>query len=103
MGCEVEIAGLVTNVEVNGVRGRCLGKALSEGRWLVKTVGGRALNVKSENVRRLDVPAAEVPSANTSRQAHAVVALRSPDETLSRVVVESHNLTQIPYAGWCEI
>ena len=70
---------------------------------MVKTVDGRALNVKSENVRRLDVPAAEAPSASSSRQAHAAVASRSPDETPSRDLVESHNLTHIPYAGWCEI
>ena len=32
VGCEVELAGLMTNAELNGVRGRCLGKALTEGR-----------------------------------------------------------------------
>ena len=61
------------------------------------------MNVKSDNVRRLDVPAAEVPSSSSSRQAHTAVALRSPDETPSRALVESHNLAHIPYAGWCEI
>ena len=40
VGCEVEIAGLMTHVELNRVRGRCLGKAQSEGRWLVKTADG---------------------------------------------------------------
>ena len=30
VGCEVEIAGLVTNVELNDVRGKCLGKAQSK-------------------------------------------------------------------------
>ena len=30
VGCEVELAGLMTSAELNGVRGRCLGKAQSE-------------------------------------------------------------------------
>ena len=101
VGCEVEVAGLVTRVDLTSVRGRCLGEAQRDGRWLVKTADGRALNVKSENIRRLDVLAAGVPSTSASKQVHIAVALRSPDETPSRAVVESHNLTHIPYASWC--
>ena len=32
VGCDVKLAGLITNSELNGMRGRCLGKALTEGR-----------------------------------------------------------------------
>ena len=103
VGCEVEFAGLTTNVEWNGVRGRCLGRALTEGRWLIKTVDGHPLNVRPENVRRLDMPVAEVPQPAAPRQVPTAVALRSPDDAPSRAVIESHNLAHIPYAGWCEI
>jgi hypothetical protein len=103
VGREVDVAGLTTNVEWNSVRGKCLGKALTEGRWLISTADGHPLNVRAENVRRLEMPVAEVPQPVAPMRVPTAVALRSPDDAPSRAVIESHNLAHIPYAGWCEI
>lgn len=102
--CEVELAGLTTHSALNGQRGRCVQKLESEPeRWRVKLDTGRVINVKLDNIRRLDLPTAEVPSRDAESSARGPVALRSPGELPSRAVIESHNLAHLPYAAWCEI
>ena len=102
--CEVELAGLTTHSALNGQRGRCVQKLESEPeRWRVKLDTGRVINVKLKNIRRLDVPTAEVPSRDAASSARGPVAWRSPGELPSRAVIESHNLAHLAYAGWCEI
>jgi hypothetical protein len=50
----------------------------------------------------LDEPVAEAPAASDAATRMPVV-LRAPGEVPSRAVVESHNLTHLPTAPWCEI
>ncbi len=83
---------------MSGERGRCIresDKGISW--WVVKLNSGRQVNVKIENMKRLDEPTAEMPSAEAT-QSQAPVVMRTPGEIPSRAVVDSHNLAHLPSA-----
>ena len=106
-GCEVEIAGLVRDQHLNGRAGVVVRRTEAGDRWVIKlaAAGGEAsavANVKADNLRRLDLPAAEVPSSS-ARLPTMPVQLRMPGSVPSKAVVESHNLAHAPAADWCEI
>ena len=101
-GCEVELAGLTKNHDLNGMRGKFMRKHEEDSsRWVI-LVGKRIMNVKLENIKRLDSPVAEVPEKEV-RAGATPVALRDPGEVPSKAMVESHNLTHVPAVPWCEI
>jgi hypothetical protein len=105
VGCSVELAGLTRELGMNGKRGRVLRIRDDRGDedWLVvQVVGGGSVNVRPSNVKRLGEPVAEAPAASDAATRMPVV-LRAPGEVPSRAVVESHNLTHLPTAPWCEI
>ncbi len=68
----------------------------------MKLSSGSSVNVKVENVKRLDEPTAEMPAVEVA-QSRAPVVMRMPGEIPSRAVVEAHNLAHLPSAPWCEI
>ena len=88
---------------MNGKRGRCIRESdKGNGWWVVKLSSGTSVNVKVENMKRLDEPTAEMPAAEAA-QSRAPVVMRMPGEIPSRAVVEAHNLAHLPSAPWCEI
>ncbi len=104
----MELAGLVRDQLLSGRTGIVLRRHDSQPEhWetRLRTHDGQAsrmVNVKSDNLRRYDLPAAEVPSASERPSATPVV-MRPPGELPSKAVIESHNLAHVPFADWCEI
>ena len=112
-GCEVEVAGLARDQHLNGRVGVVVGrKARVEGqepsdRWSVRVSAVEAFpasmaHVKAANFRRLDLPKAEVPTAE-ARTLTLPVQMRATGGVPSKAVFESHNLAHVPAADWCEI
>jgi hypothetical protein len=62
-------------------------------------VGNTWYKIKESDLWRLGIHPAEVDDL-TLKQG---VAIRAPDGLPSKVVIETHNLTHIPFAPWCEI
>ena len=98
-GSEIELAGRVRDVGLNGNRGICIGRAPDGERCLIALPGGRRVNVKMSNIK----PSGDLDTKTVQREDTSAVPLKSPEDPPSGAMMEAHNLTHLPAAPWCEI
>ena len=84
-GTAVELAGLTTVA----------------GRWAVKIVDGRVVDVGIDKIKRRDTVSSDF--AGNGPIASEDVAVRQGLDIPSKAVAESDNFTYSPYAAWCEM
>ena len=76
-----------------------MGRGPDEERWLIALPGGRRVNVKMSKIKLAGDLGAEV----VQREATSAVPLKWPEDPPNRAMIETHNLTHLPAAPWCEI